>query len=261
MGKTKIKKNIKATGELDKKIQKNRRASLRLFILLLVELFVLLLINPGYLGVPWLETILKALAAGCSNVLWPVFPRDEGTYKETIYIVCTWVTNLWFFPLIRFLAVWLLPAWLAGSLTRGYFLQHPLSRDAKPAKERKETRFGKVRCVLDRTKCLQANEYLQEQLARNSSFFPPVSGIRIRRPNAVNQVERDVVIPWGQDDTILLEGLGSLPPMKIIRKNGTACLYTHEEDYEMCLNQPIILQHENTHGKVIQDAAIIWIGG
>jgi hypothetical protein len=123
------------------------------------------------------------------------------------------------------------------------------------------TGFGIVQYLLHLLRQYQANQYIEAEMARNQTFFPSLSGIRVRLPNSGSSRGKDYILPWDSSDTISLEKLGFPGWGEITRQGSRAFLSTNGAAYELTLDQPVVIRHDNPGGKPIQDAVITWIGG
>lgn len=246
------------TMALSEKLTRTKKFRGFLIFALIVEGFILLLLNPSYPGIKWLEVALTAIGGFFTKILWPTFPQDQGTYKETVFNICQWVGGLPLYPLLRFAARWAPPVCFIGTIIRGAILRMRIRGTFKASTAPKGTA---IRCALDRGASTDANNYLKEQMDMNRRLFPKVGGIRVQLFNDASYQKRDYIVPWDEKGTVTLKEIINKGDVKVIFRDGRVFMDTASGAFELSPNQPIVFNRTNAGGKILSQSVITWIGG
>lgn len=110
------KKHTEVT-ELLKKQRKYGKRTAVLFVLLLIGLLILWLLHTD---IPVLRDTITEGQAALKELFWPRSYEElnEGGYRSWIYNICTWVEDLFFYPLLELVVPLIVPVLFVYSLVR-----------------------------------------------------------------------------------------------------------------------------------------------
>lgn len=279
--------------ELEKKKTAIRASRITLFVLMVFEAIILLMHFPGFLGVKWLETALVAMRTFLVSILWPASAADMGTYRGTIYEICTWFQKLPVYELLVQVIIYLVPGLFVLTFVRIRILNwrikrldnpeaQPLLRhrrqpqapkQPKPPKEPKTQKDGKLRewmteSGLTPQEAKEADDYCQMHRDRCDDPFSEDPGLRIQRPTGELGFgeSRDYVQPWDENGEIDLTAvLGR--PVKVKLEHGKPYTYSKRADGNIT-RSPSAMRRNDPMGVSVADiegrpviCVITWLGG
>ena len=275
--------------ELENKQTEIKASRLALVVLLFLEVIIVLMHFPGFLGVEWLEHGLIFIRTSIVDFLWPKNAADMVTYKGTVYEICTWFQNLPVYGLLVQVIIYLVPALFVLTFVRIRILNWRIARLNKPEKpdatgifRRNRGSEAKKPAVPQNTKVKEwgllpafskqeaeeANEYCEKHRQRCDDPFEDDPGIRIQRP--VGEIgmgeSRDFVKPWDANGEIDLTAI-LRRPVKVKLEDGEAYIYTRDEHHQvrrsaipMGSYDPMGVTIQGDEGNVVV-CIITWLGG
>lgn len=279
----------KTRTELENKMTQIKASRWVLIAFLFVEIFILLMHFPGFLGVKEIENGLIFLRTLLVDFFWPKNAADMVSYKGTVYEICTWFKKQTYFDLLVQVIIYLGPALFALTFVRtrilawriqqldkpekpdtpGFFRRNPKPEGKKPSAPQvsKAMEWGTV-SGLPAQEAREANEYCEKHRQRCDNPFDEDPGLRIQRP--VGEIgmgeSRDFVKPWDENGEIDLTAILRRPVM-VRLEGGKPYFYTKNENGRVVRStEPMnsytpvgISSNENRKGQVV--CIITWLGG
>ena len=251
-----------------------RRSRLKLFLLLIPELFILLLHYPGFFGVEAVETALLDVRDFLAGLLWPAGMADMVTYRGAVYRLADWFLGLQHYKLVVRVIIWLAPALYVLTFLREALVDLRIRILARPKRDKKsaprgwqkrlrELRDGLRESGLTRRKAQEVDRFCQEARERcGEGFYDWDPGLRVQIPGeGYGPRGEEYILHWDSEGSIdLTSVLGR--PATVRLEGGKPFLYSGKVKSPAPLGQYIpseFVSPDDEGDHVI--CYITWLGG
>lgn len=231
------------------------RAQLRfcLWMLLLLEGFILALLHPTFFGVPAVANVLTVVSQFLKDILWPATAADMDTYKGVVYHVWTSIQSWPIYPVLEPISPWVVPV----ALVLTYLPQRkkPLLADvAEIAADicRVEPKSGMYPKAVK-----EANQYHDQMTAKCDNPFVHDPGVWVQILSGPD-TKRTYVAHWDEQNELTISGIieGEIC-LKL--RNGQAYWDTHEGERKVTRGVPIVVKRDNRGNQQVNQCIITWL--
>lgn len=275
--------------ELENRKTKIKASRWSLSIVLFLEVVIVLMHFPGFLGVEWLENSLVSMRTFLVEFSWPQSAADMVTYKGTIYEICTWFQKLPDYDQLVQVIIYLVPFLFVLTFIRIRILDWRIKLLDKPEKAEQQEIFNRIRGTkskesfapqspkvkewgmlpaFSRQKAEEANEYCERHRQRCDDPFGADPGIRIQRP--VGEIgmgeSRDFVKSWDANGEVDLTAI-LRRPVKVKLENGDPYIYTVNQNRQVVRSAVPMISFDPMGFTIPEDEGnvvvciVTWLGG
>lgn len=214
-----------------------------LWLLLVLQLLILLLMNPTFPGIPLLEGGLRKFSALLKNVFLPSTADDMNTYKGLILRLCTFVSALPFYPAAAKGVVWVVP----GLLLTSYVL-YPLRVLVRRSVRRRD------RSGLFTSAAIRANAYHDKMAARCVDPFPSEAGIRVQMLSGP-AIRQDNLYTWNENREIVIHDAVQ-GKLRLTLENGLPVISGSPHGISLECGAPYVTARDSRSGQPVYGCAI-----
>ena len=230
---------------------KNRRAHRWLIFALLVEGFILLLLNPGFFGPGAFYSTMVTIGSYIDDAMCFRGDQDLGTYRYYIHSMFQWIEGLEIYPFICALLPWVVPGWFGLTILRHFIYKFSIAYINRPPKKR--DRSATMVSGLYEAEKKAATERFEQLRVQCNDPFRGDQGIRV-------QGRTDYVKRWDSNNRILLEDV-AIGKLHLALRDGQAYLETSDGWIPLQKGVPMVFRYDNRGGETIIQSALIWLGG